>query len=181
VRFARQKTFETPISDYFYFGESDVVLMHTIDKKVWRTQNQGFKWDQIKVGDDLDVLRIVKHPYSPKPVSFKPSISVQHAMHGSKLTPVCRTRRTSSRKRGFIIRLTRPYDDLPIPPNDLHLPMLDFHPDNEDWLIFTGSRGCEDFMDTNCHAEASICILPVRSARHAIVNCATHCRDALRV
>jgi hypothetical protein len=39
-------------------------------------------------------------------------------------------------------------------PNNLGIPILDFHPTKPDWLIYTGSEECTSTLSTNCHAVA---------------------------
>jgi len=41
----------------------------------------------------------------------------------------------------------------PIPPNGLGLPILKFHKNKPDWLIWIGALGCTDSIN-NCHTEA---------------------------
>ncbi len=43
---------------------------------------------------------------------------------------------------------------VPLATNTFGIPALDFHPNNPDWLICTGSRNCDDARATDCHAEA---------------------------
>lgn len=42
----------------------------------------------------------------------------------------------------------------PEDPNNLGIPLLDFHPVKSDWLIFTGSVDCSSESAANCHAKA---------------------------
>jgi hypothetical protein len=39
-------------------------------------------------------------------------------------------------------------------PNNLGIQILDFHPTKPDWLIFTGSEGCDSTVSQNCKAVA---------------------------
>ena len=44
--------------------------------------------------------------------------------------------------------------DAPLPPNNLGMFILHFHPDYTDNLIWTGSQGCESTFSSTCHTEA---------------------------
>lgn len=42
----------------------------------------------------------------------------------------------------------------PLEPNSLGIPLLDFHPTQPDWLIWTGSKDCTSTTSATCHATA---------------------------
>ena len=42
----------------------------------------------------------------------------------------------------------------PMDPNNLNIPILDFHPTKADWLIYTGSVDCASTLSTTCRAVA---------------------------
>ena len=42
----------------------------------------------------------------------------------------------------------------PMDPNNLNIPIMDFHPTKADWLIYTGSADCASTLSTSCRAVA---------------------------
>ncbi|KAI9219129.1 hypothetical protein BC828DRAFT_416736 [Blastocladiella britannica] len=45
--------------------------------------------------------------------------------------------------------------NIPVPPNTLNIPLLDFHPEEPDWLLFIGARDCPTGAKCRTEAHAS--------------------------
>jgi hypothetical protein len=43
--------------------------------------------------------------------------------------------------------------EAPLPPNNFNIPLMSFHPQQTDWLIWVGDADCSD-RSSDCHAEA---------------------------
>jgi hypothetical protein len=63
---------------------------------------------------------------------------------------------TSTRKVFYTTDTGRSWNVITMPadPNNLGIPILDFHPTKSDWLIFTGAEGCKSTVSNNCKAIA---------------------------
>lgn len=105
--------------------------MHLEDGTVWQSSNEGFSWKQL-LGETF--LAVVMHTYS--------SDRAYLVSGGRKLYYTTDTGRSWNEMT------------LPMAPNVLGIPMLDFHPTRADWLIFTGSVDCGSAVSANCRAVA---------------------------
>ncbi|KAG5439798.1 hypothetical protein PCANB_000080 [Pneumocystis canis] len=59
--------FKHEFSSYFYFDNSTVILYHdTIDKVIWRSDDEGVSWTKIRNIPEKEVKLLVPHPFSNK-------------------------------------------------------------------------------------------------------------------
>jgi hypothetical protein len=109
-------------------GEDETVLVRTEDG-VFKSDDHGKTWEQIL--EDEAIEAIYPHPYFNDMVFF--------------LTPTKKV--FYSTDRGKNVRSF----NAPTEPNRDY-PVMSFHPDNKDWIIWIGSKDCPG---SECHAIAS--------------------------
>lgn len=124
--------FDSKIIRHNYFANSQTILLHMEDSTVWQSSNEGYSWVQLEEGKEF--LAVTMHPYND-----------QRAYLTSNERSISYTTDTGQSWNPM---------KLPMDPNILGIPMLDFHPTKADWLIFTGSENCEETLSKNCHAVA---------------------------
>ncbi|TPX34326.1 hypothetical protein SmJEL517_g02986 [Synchytrium microbalum] len=113
-----------------YFKESTTVLARTMSGKMYKSSDEGGKWERVL----QDNGRIV-----------------MFGMHDSSIT---RAYFFNEKDEGFyttdrmnsVKAMT-----LPALPNGLRVPLLDFHPEESDWLVFVG--GGRDCPGSKCFTE----------------------------
>ncbi|KUJ08524.1 Oligoxyloglucan reducing end-specific cellobiohydrolase [Mollisia scopiformis] len=111
-------------------GADETVLVRTEDG-VFISQDHGKTWDQLF--KDEAIVAIYPHPYFNDMVFF--------------LTPSKKV--FYSTDRGKNVRSF----NAPSEPNVDGFPVMNFHPDNKDWIIWIGARDCPG---SECHAVASL-------------------------
>ncbi|KAK4688992.1 hypothetical protein P7C73_g1101, partial [Tremellales sp. Uapishka_1] len=124
--------FSTLIAQQSYFPLSQTILLHLGDGSVWQSSNEGFTWKRLYENEVF--LSVLMHTFSPE-----------------------RAYLISSSKTVYYTTDTgRSWNTMYAPenPNNLGIPMLDFHPTKPDWLIFTGSVDCTATLSTKCRAIA---------------------------
>ena len=124
--------FQSNILQHNYFPGSNTILIFLADGTIWQSSNEGFSWKEVRSGETF--LGIWMHDFSPERaylITNKKTIwyTTDTGRSWNAMTP-------------------------PLEPNNLGIPLLDFHPTKADWLIFTGSVDCESVLGPNCHAEA---------------------------
>lgn len=124
--------FDSKIDRYLYFSESETILLHMADGTVWQSRNEGYSWSQVR--DDRKFLAITMHPNDKERAYLFTTDRV-----------IIYTTDTGK---------TWQQMNLPMDPNSLGIPAIDFHPTQSDWLIYTGSEGCSETISPNCHAKA---------------------------
>ncbi|EJT52393.1 signal sequence binding protein [Trichosporon asahii var. asahii CBS 2479] len=124
--------FDSKIDRYLYFSESETILLHMADGTVWQSRNEGYSWSQVR--EDRKFLAITMHPNDKERAYLFTTDRI--------IIYTTDTGRTWQQM------------NLPMDPNSLGIPALDFHPTQSDWLIYTGSEGCADTISPNCHAKA---------------------------
>ncbi|ORX80565.1 Oligoxyloglucan reducing end-specific cellobiohydrolase [Basidiobolus meristosporus CBS 931.73] len=115
------------VDGYFYFSDSPVVLIRTRNGEIWRSPDEGANWKQV-LKDSPAVMLLIMHEWDNHRAYF-------FTEDGKMLA-------TTDRGETFS------EVSLPLAPNTLGLSLLDFHPDEPDWLLFIGSNECP-----NCHSE----------------------------
>ena len=131
--------FPAEVMDYVWMPDSPVVLVQLANAGVHLSENEGISWNAFApihtpTESDKFFLRITASPYETKRAYL---ISAGQVVHFTK---------DGGR--------TWQWFEVPLPANALGLPILDFHPQNSDWMIWTGSRGCDAGPSPDCHAEA---------------------------
>ncbi|KAI9847205.1 MAG: vacuolar protein sorting/targeting protein PEP1 [Sclerophora amabilis] len=131
------------IEGYFYLEstsssrDSDETVLMRLDQgegsqgQVFRSLDHGKNWEEIL--KDEEILAIYPHSYFNDAVFFITNTkTVYYSLdHGKKIQKF----------------------EAPLPPNTENLQILQFHPNQKDWLIWTGDDGC-DKSKTDCHAVA---------------------------
>ncbi|CAG8720980.1 25965_t:CDS:10, partial [Gigaspora rosea] len=121
------KIFDSRINDYVYIEKTKTILINS-NNQIWKSTDQGYSWELIEGLKDVNVLSMIQNPY------FKDNSETQYYT-------------TDAGKD--IKSMT-----VPKKPNLLELPILDFHPAEKAWLIYTSSEECEDDFSLNCKALA---------------------------
>ena len=114
-------------------GDDETIMMLTVDNKVYMTKDHGKVWKEIKDFKGEVILTIIPHQYFNDIMFFL----------------------TSGKKVFYTVNRGETFDsfEAPHPPNVQELPVLGFHQDYKDWLIWTGAVDCAS--NKRCHSEAS--------------------------
>lgn len=138
------KTFQANhFREYYYMertptssGDDETIIMRTDMNEVYISRDHGKSWDVIPELEDEDIIAIVPHQYFKDAVYFLTGYSTVY----------------------YTVNRGKSFHDFfaPHPPNEDQLPVLSFHPDNQDWLMWTGAVDCGTYSDGECHSETSI-------------------------
>ncbi|KAK9765410.1 vacuolar protein sorting/targeting protein PEP1 [Basidiobolus ranarum] len=120
--------FTSPIDRFYYFRDSSVILIHTLMGEIWRSVDEGATWSKV-LKEQGPVAILLMHEWNHERAYF--------FTEGDELW--CTTDKGATFKK-----ITTP-----LPANKLGLPLLDFHPDEPEWLLFMGGTECP-----GCHSEA---------------------------
>ncbi|WVW85580.1 hypothetical protein I302_107618 [Kwoniella bestiolae CBS 10118] len=124
--------FGSVITQHQYFPGSQSLLLQLSDGTVWQSSNEGFSWKQLYEKETF--LGVTMHSFASERAYL--------------LTDSKRIYHTTDYGRSWNV-ITAPEV-----PNNLGIPILDFHPTKSDWLIYTGAINCADTLSTNCRAVA---------------------------
>ncbi|GAA5912886.1 vacuolar protein sorting/targeting protein 10 [Sporobolomyces salmoneus] len=125
-------TFPGLVLDQSYFGDSHTILAFTSKNRVWQSTNEGFSWNEAV--PNTHVMALTMHTYA-RDRAFLITDSQQVHFTTDK----------GQNWRTF---------KAPADPNGFGIPLLDFHPLREDWLIWTGQEGCGGSDESSCRAVA---------------------------
>lgn len=124
--------FPSRIIEHQYFGNGKTLLAYTADNSVWITTNEGFTWKRILENEKFVAMAMHKYAKN-RAYLFTNSrtvwVTIDNGVTWSKF-------------------------NAPMDPNSLSIPLLDFHPEQADWLIWTGSVDCASATSSNCHTKA---------------------------
>ncbi|GAA6013403.1 hypothetical protein JCM11491_006065 [Sporobolomyces phaffii] len=126
-------TFPGLVLDQSYFGDSHTILAFTSKNRVWQSTNEGFSWNEA-LGSNTHVLAMMMHTYAR---------SRAYLVTDSPSRQIYYTTDRAQTWKSF---------NAPAEPNGFGIPLLDFHPLREDWLIWTGQQGCAPADDSQCRA-----------------------------
>jgi len=98
---------------------------------MWQSSNEGYTWDRLY--PDETFLAFYHHSFTYDRAYL--------------ITNTNKFYYTTDTGRTWI------HQNAPTPPNTFGALVLHFHPENSDWIIWTGDEGCSD-GGANCHAEA---------------------------
>ncbi|CAG8513439.1 13693_t:CDS:10 [Funneliformis mosseae] len=133
---SQTKVFESRIANYFYSNESTAILARTMDHTIWRSIDEGYSWNTIVMPDvDVKVIALVQNSYFSNYVYFI----------------------TSGKKHYYTDDFGKTIKSLVVKaePNGYLAPtILDFHPSEPGYLIYTVGKNCETLYSPNCHTEA---------------------------
>ncbi|KAF2674767.1 vacuolar protein sorting/targeting protein 10 [Microthyrium microscopicum] len=116
-------------------GTDESVVLLTDRHEAWITHDHGKNWDKATPGDE-EIYAIYPHTYNNDYVYF---ITLSQKVYYSK-------------NRGQDVH----YFDAPDIPNLKGLPILSFHEQYPDWLIWTGNQDCHPSDRSNCHVTAHV-------------------------
>lgn len=108
------------------------MVAFTNQNRVWQSRNEGYSWTQVANG--AHIVAMTMHAYSK-----------DRAYLVTETRSVYYTTDKGASWNSF----TAPSD-----PNNLGIPLLDFHPLHGDWLIWTGSENCAETDSNSCRAVA---------------------------
>ena len=126
-----QFEFPAPIVQHAYFKQSTTILVRLADASVWQSSNEGYTWDRLY--PDETFLVFYHHTFTPDRAYL--------------ITNTGKFFYTTDTGRSWN------HQNAPKPPNSFGAQVLHFHPENSDWIIWTGDEGCTG-GGNNCHAEA---------------------------
>ncbi|WWD19083.1 hypothetical protein CI109_103541 [Kwoniella shandongensis] len=124
--------FPAVITQHQYFPESQTILLQLSDGSLMQSSNEGFSWKQLFEKETF--LGVTMHSFSYERAYLL----------------------TNSRKIYYTTDTGKSWNSIstPMDPNNLGIPILDFHPTKPDWLIYTGSIDCQNTLSTSCRAVA---------------------------
>ncbi|CAG8561357.1 5634_t:CDS:10, partial [Cetraspora pellucida] len=125
------KTFDTPITDFFYINGTTKILIRTNDQ-IWKSDDEGRSWKLIEQLKGVKVLAMIKNHYFADNIYFI----------------------TLSEQQYYTTDAGENIESMTVPnrPNTLGLPILDFHPKKEGWLIYTSNERCNETSSSECAA-----------------------------
>ncbi|KAI8319582.1 Oligoxyloglucan reducing end-specific cellobiohydrolase [Martensiomyces pterosporus] len=139
---------DSPISDIQYFKNSHHVLARTESGKVLYSFDEGGEWK--------DVKSISDHSKEEKHVPSAFATIIRHPYFGdyAYFVPQSGTVALYTADAAWTTQLLH----LPTSPAHFYQPVLRFHPEKSDWIIFLGqpNENCKSRDDPNCQVEAFI-------------------------
>ena len=130
------------IKEYYYLerkesghGDDETIIMRTDRQETYITFDHGKSWQLALPNSDYDVVAIYPHQYYSEAV---------YLITSSK-------RVYYSQNRGKTFH----HFEAPEVPNQERLQIISFHPNERDWLLWTGAKDCKSF-DSDCHAIAHV-------------------------
>ncbi|PWN42574.1 Oligoxyloglucan reducing end-specific cellobiohydrolase [Ceraceosorus guamensis] len=131
--------FPGTVVDRAWFADSSYVIMQVSDGSIWISPNDGYSWMRPE---------LVKDPHDPEQRFLTLAMHLYEKTYAYLITSGQRCHYT------FDGGKTWHYFTAPLPPNGLGIPILRFHPDRPDWLIWIGSRDCNSVTSQTCHTAA---------------------------
>jgi hypothetical protein len=134
--------FEREIHKFLYFRNSDIILLVTVKGDTYISTNGGTKWERIF--DDYTIFGMILHDVDDKRAYFIFSNSEIW------MTDDCLNEYLSNGKKTgkHFFKINTPDNQSY---NKLGISIIDFHPTEPDYLVFTGER-CEDRNE--CYTQA---------------------------
>ncbi|CAG8491270.1 16400_t:CDS:10 [Acaulospora colombiana] len=111
--------------------EKNILVIRTESNQIWRSNDQGYSWTAIPELADVKIVAMLQNPYFSNFTYFITLGTTHYYTHNAAQD---------------IMKM-----DVPLGPNLLELPILDYHPERPDWLIYTASEGC-DRIFSDCHS-----------------------------
>lgn len=99
----------------------------------WQSRNEGYTWKQNKYTEDFTTYYMHSHS-NDRAFLITKGKKVMYTTSGARF-----------------------WEDFeaPLPPNNFNIPLMSFHPQQSDWLIWVGEADCQDQnANSNCRAEA---------------------------
>ena len=111
--------------------DDETIIMRTDTREIFITRDHGKTWDQTL--NDEEITAIYPHQYFNDAVYFLTGTKTVHY--------------TVNRGKSFKF-----FEAKEEPTHQNGVPILTFHPDHKDWLIWTGAEDCN--RNENCHSVA---------------------------
>ncbi|KAI0262354.1 Oligoxyloglucan reducing end-specific cellobiohydrolase [Gloeopeniophorella convolvens] len=128
------QTFEFPAQtvQFAYFKDSTTILVRLADSSIWQSSNEGYTWNRLFPEETF--LAFFHHTFTSDRAYLI----------------------TDSRKFYYTTDTGRTWNPhtAETPPNTFGVQVLHFHPENSDWIIWTGDEDCGSGSGTTCHATA---------------------------
>ncbi|KZV63315.1 Oligoxyloglucan reducing end-specific cellobiohydrolase [Peniophora sp. CONT] len=127
------QTFDFPsrIVQHSYFQKATTILVRLDNGDIYLSQNEGYTWNQIEAGNRF--LAFYHHSFTPD---------------RAYLITAGKDYYYTTNTGGNWYKLLAP-----TPPNTFGVPLLHFHPEKSDYLIWVGNEGCGG-MQEDCRAVA---------------------------
>lgn len=108
------------------------ILVRLSDGTVWQSANEGYTWQQVVPTERFAAFYI-------------------HTFSADRAYLI-----TTTKKFWYTTDAGKNWNalDAPTVPNSFGMQVLHFHPNNHDFLIWTGDEGCGTGFEQGCHAEA---------------------------
>ncbi|KAI0351364.1 Oligoxyloglucan reducing end-specific cellobiohydrolase [Trametes cingulata] len=127
------QTFEFPslVVQYAYFRQSTVILIRLLDNSIWQSPNEGYTWNRLR--PEQTFVAFYHHKFSDDRAYLI----------------------TNSKKHYYTTDTGKSWQEFesPTPPNTFGLPVLHFHPQESEYIIWTGQEGCDGFGES-CHMQS---------------------------
>jgi hypothetical protein len=135
------KTFDANHFRGYYYLEraeaddtDETIVMQDMMGTVWITHDHGKTWAEPPELEDAGIIDIYPHRYKKDRIFFiTGTTTVYYSLDRGKTIREFTTER---------------------PPNFQYLEIMDFHPNQPDWIIWTGAEDCVNSVD--CHSDAWI-------------------------
>ncbi|KAI3632421.1 hypothetical protein MIR68_009527 [Amoeboaphelidium protococcarum] len=124
------QNFDYAVDSVIWFDKSLNAVLKTTDGWIWQTSDGGSRWTKSDIPDRITTM--VQNQYYKERVYFLTSDSKVHYYttdSGKSLTML----------------------NVPEVPNSFNAPILEFHAEEADWIIYTGNRYCPG---SQCHTVA---------------------------
>lgn len=109
------------------------MLVQLWNGQIWQSRNEGYTWKQIEHPEAFITYYMHSHS-NDRAFLITKGKTVYYTTDGARFWN------------------TR---DAPLPPNSFNVPLMSFHPQRSDWLIWVGDADCSNQSATdNCRAEA---------------------------
>lgn len=100
---------------------------------MWQSRNEGYTWKQINPTDTFTTYYMHSHSNDRAYLITKGKM-VHFTTDGARSWNAL---------------------EYPLPPNNFNIPLMSFHPQRSDWVIWVGEADCSDpSSNSNCRAEA---------------------------
>lgn len=115
-----------------YFRNSHTIIVQVTGGEIWQSSNEGYTWSQI-------------HPEDYFLAAY------MNTYWDDRAYLITNTRKIYITTDAGQMWLAL---DAPNEPNPFGVPVLNFHPTQTDWMIWSGSEGCAGGGGPDCHAAA---------------------------
>lgn len=109
------------------------MLVQLWNGQIWQSRNEGYTWKQIEPTEAFATYYMHTHS-NDRAFLITKGTRVYYTTSGARFWDTFKA---------------------PLPPNNFNIPLISFHPQQTDWLIWVGEADCSDLGENgNCRAEA---------------------------